>query len=27
VLAVASIYRDVDNLKVEAEWEALARPR
>ncbi len=27
VLAVASIYRDVDNLKVEAEWEARARPR
>jgi len=22
VLAVASIYRDVENLKVEAEWEA-----
>ena len=26
VLAVASIYRDVDNLKIEAEWEASAGP-
>src|ERR1051326_2833317 len=25
VLAVASIYRDVDSLKIEAEWEASAR--
>jgi len=26
VLAAASIYRDLENLKVEAEWEADRKP-